>query len=392
MASAGHRVVIAGGGVAALEALIALRRLAEERVDIELVAPNFEFSYRPLAVAEPFGAAEHVGFELAQIAADHGAGLRRCKLTGVDPAKHSVRTDAGDEIVYDSLIVACGARHGEGLPGAITFFGSAGVDRMRRVVTDIEGGKVRRVVFAMGDGPGWPLPLYELALLTSAHAAAAGAAPGLTITTPEAEPLELFGARASGAVREVLEERRIGLWTGVRPAELRAGELTLEPAGSMLADRVVTLPRWSGPAFEGLPRDEDGFIGVDGFAQVEDVEDVYAAGDVTSSPVKQGGLAAQQADAAAQCIAQVAGAPVEPEPFSTVLRGTLLTGGQTRYLRAEGDGREESSEIADHALWWPPGKIAGRHLSPYLAELAGAELHPPAPPHRDSVDVTFEAG
>ena len=49
------RVLIAGGGVAALEAMLALRALAADRVSVVLVAPDREFVYRPLAVAEPFG-------------------------------------------------------------------------------------------------------------------------------------------------------------------------------------------------------------------------------------------------------------------------------------------------------------------------------------------------
>ena len=50
-------VVIAGGGVAGVEALLALSALAEGLVDVELVSPTDEFVYRPLLVAEPFGAA-----------------------------------------------------------------------------------------------------------------------------------------------------------------------------------------------------------------------------------------------------------------------------------------------------------------------------------------------
>jgi len=42
----GLRVVIAGGGVAALEATLALRALAEERVAIHLVTPEREFTYQ----------------------------------------------------------------------------------------------------------------------------------------------------------------------------------------------------------------------------------------------------------------------------------------------------------------------------------------------------------
>ena len=68
-----YRVLIAGGGVAALEAMVALRRLAEERVDIELLAPDRDFFYRPLAVAEPFGAGEAFRFDLRALATGCGA-------------------------------------------------------------------------------------------------------------------------------------------------------------------------------------------------------------------------------------------------------------------------------------------------------------------------------
>src|SRR5262249_5119732 len=94
-------------------------------------------------------------------------------------------------------------------------------------------------------------------------------------------------------------------------------------------------------------------------------------GDMTTFPVKQGGIAAQQADVVAAAIAARAGADVVPEPFDPVLRGLLLTGGAPAFLRAElHGGRADTSSVADEALWWPPGKIAARYLAPFLASHA----------------------
>ncbi len=46
----------------------------------------------------------------------------------------------------------------------------------------------------------------------------------------------------------------------------------------------------------------------------------------------------------------------------------LLTGIAPTYLRAQIAGRTgDSFEIAANPLWWPPSKIAGRYLAPYLA-------------------------
>jgi hypothetical protein len=32
--------------------------------------------------------------------------------------------------------------------------------------------------------------------------------------------------------------------------------------------------------------------------------------------------------------------------------------------------------VADHVLWWPPGKVAGHYLAPYLGEAGSTEQSP----------------
>ena len=68
-----HRVVIAGGGVAGLEALLALRALAGDRVALTLVSRAPDFFYRPAAVAESFARGEVRRTPLAQAAASVNA-------------------------------------------------------------------------------------------------------------------------------------------------------------------------------------------------------------------------------------------------------------------------------------------------------------------------------
>jgi sulfide:quinone oxidoreductase len=211
------------------------------------------------------------------------------------------------------------------------------------------------------------LPLYELALMTAGRLAERGVRDArLSLVTPERAPLELFGPEASEAVRDLLDARGIELHTSRYPTRFENGALSLIPDERLSTERVVSLPRLLGPSLAGLPADPDGFIPVDDDGLVHGEPDVYAAGDATTCPIKQGGIAAQLADAAAEAIAARLGAPVEPQPFRPVLRGLLLTGSTPRYLRAE-VGRGGSSRVSDHALWWPPSKISGRRLAPYLA-------------------------
>lgn len=364
------RVLIAGGGPAGLEALIALRELAAERVSVTLLADTPEFVYRPLAVAEPFGAGTVRSFDLSAIAADHGAAFATGALERVDSPHRLAHLADGRELVWDMLLVAVGGRAEAPFPGAVTVLGSSYTSRFRTVLDDLMKRRIRQVAFVVPPGVSWSLPLYELAFMTAARVAEQGLEEvELSVVTPEGAPLEIFGRRASAELEAMLEARGVELHAGCYASAIGTGELTLTPAsaGSVPAERIVTLPVLSGPRLAGLPHDSQGFIPVDLHGLVDGERDVYAAGDATSFPVKQGGIATQEADAVAEAIAERAGAPVEPEPFRPVLRGMLLTGEVPRYMRAEiAGGRGEEWGVAEHALWWPPSKIAGRFLSPYL--------------------------
>ena len=386
------KVLIAGGGVAALETMLALRRMAEERVEITLISPESSFAYRPLAVAEPFGLGVERRFDLAEIVAEAAADLVEGEVSSVDAVAHTVSTTTGARLGYDSLVIACGGRRRAPFAEALTFGAPGTGERFSDLLEDLEGGWVRSVAFALPSESGWPLPLYELALLTSSRLAAEGVdGVELMLVTPEASPLELFGPQASEPIGELLAERGIATFTGSFPTAYRGGELSLSPAGRLVVERVVTLPRIEGPGIEGLPQGPHRFIPVDYYGRVHGLEDVYAAGDATNVPIKQGGLAAQMGEVVAGQIAVSAGTEVDVGPFRPVLRGMLLTGETPRYLRTElGDRSGAEAAIAEHALWWPPSKIAGRHLAPCLATLATADLAPPAPPARKPVSIEVE--
>ena len=364
------KVTIVGGGVAALEALIALRRLAEERVVLELITPRPEWAYRPLAAAEPFGLGEAKIYGLVQIARDHDAAIHLAGVQSVDSGAHTVTTWDGRILSYEILVLAVGADPTVAVPGSVIVKGPGYTSRFRSVLRELDERRIRRVAFAVPAGASWPLPLYELALMTAAHAAERGLRKlELSLITPEEEPLQVFGPPASSAVRTLLEERGVEFHGGHSPHSARDGELVLVPGPNIAADRVVSLPRMRGPFLEGLPHDADGFLHTDLHGLVEGEADVYAAGDATTSPIKQGGLATQQADAVAEAIAARVGAPVDPRPFRPVLRGLLLTGAAPEFMRAEVSGGADHPPVAStHALWWPPSKIAARWLAPYLAQ------------------------
>jgi sulfide:quinone oxidoreductase len=383
-------VLIAGGGVAGLEALIALRTLAGDRVELELISPERTFAYRPMMVAASFGAASGPSLEIEEIARAIDAKATTDSVEVVNPSTQSVTLASGSVSHYDALVVAAGARPEEAVPGAITFGAPGGTKRFRKLLEEAEHGSVSHIVFAVPAHPGWPLALYELALLTAERLQSRSVRAEITLLTPEPAPLAVFGGRASGAVLEELEDRGVHFVAGLRAEELAWGELHATPGKVRIrADAVVSLPKLNGPSIDGLPSDTRGFIPVDGHGLVRGLIDVYAAGDAVAFPIKHGGLAAQQADAAAESIAARLGVALTPTPFHPVLRGLLLTGSAPRYLEAPvGAGAPgETGAASSRPLWWPPAKVAGRYLAPYLS---GQVTGPPSLPSGVLVELKID--
>lgn len=368
------RIVVAGGGVAALEGVLALHESVGPHVDIDLVSSESDFVYKPLAVGEPFGVSGAWHMPLSDFVRNRAA-LRPGRLASVDTERKVAVLDDGQALPYDALLVAVGARRREWLEGALHFGGPETAGEFADLLQELREGIISRIAFVVPAATSWTLPLYELAILTAAHAQE-HELPGveITIVTPEPEPLAVFGPTAGAAVSILLRERGIELRTARYPGRFEWATLPLQPTGVVHPDRIVTMPRLAGWEIPGLPADPDGFIPVDDHGAVFGAPGVYAAGDGTAFPVKQGGLAAQQADAAAAAIAESLGAAVTAEPFKPVLRAQLLTGLTPVYLRTSIDPREdEATTVGRRPMWWPPSKIAGRHLAPILA--AKAELH-----------------
>jgi sulfide:quinone oxidoreductase len=365
------RVIIVGGGVAALESALALSHLAPELTDVTLIAPDLEFVYRPMVVREPFAYGLASRYPLQRIVSDAGATLLQEQLAWIDPGKHTLHTETGKAIEYDALLLALGARASARYEHAVTIDDRHLDETLHGLIQDIEGDYIHSLAFVAPGPIAWPLPLYELALMSAGRAYDMGIELSTTIITPEDSPLAIFGATASSAVSELLHQANIRTISSAYAEVPRASEVVISPGERHLhADRVIALPELHGPSVRGIPLADHGFIRVDPHGSVPHIEDVYAAGDATDFPIKHGGLAAQQADVAAQSIAAQAGAAVTPERFDPVLKGMLLTGDKPLYLTAHiTGGNGFSSKISDTPTWSPPGKIVARYLAPYLDEL-----------------------
>jgi sulfide:quinone oxidoreductase len=361
------QVVIAGGGIAAMEAVLALREHDPPApFAIAVLAPDREFRLQALSVAEPFGGDAQT-VDLGDFCAEHGAEYRADAIAEVWGGPQRVLTARGEEVFYDALLLATGARRHSVLPGSHPFRGAGDVGWFGTLLERLERGAIADVAFTVPRQVKWTLPIFELAMLTASWLEERdrdGAQ--LSVITHELAPLEVLGPEVSEQVGKLLGERGVEVVTGTGVVRFDQGHLVCEGGRDIRVDEVVALPGLEVPEIPGVPQGRHGFIGCDAEMRVDGLDRVWAAGDSTWFPVKQGGLAAQQAEIAAAGILRAAGAEVEVPAFRPVVRGALITGGRPRFLRVP-LGDDAGATLTSSPLWWPPSKVAGPRLGPYLA-------------------------
>src|SRR5215207_6779017 len=366
------RIVVAGGGFAAAELILALRALAEDRVAIEQITPSTELAFRPAATGTPFEVSRVDRYDLTSLAREAGARLRTDTVEAVAPRARRLRLRSGGAVEYDALVLALGARARAAISGAVTFRDQRDGHLVARLIEELDLLEGRRVVFAAPSGVSWTLPLYELALLTAAEIERRDLAVETTLITPEAAPLQVFGPGVSDRIEALLANSGVRRLRGVAHSVGRR-RLTLTSGEAVHAARVIAVPRLVGRRVAGVPADWNGFVATDHHGRVQGVPDVFAAGDMTQFRIKQGGLATQQADVIAAVLAARSGAEVEIAPVRHVLRTRLLVPDGPLYLWVEldGEGRPlpvtEAPQISEEPLWWPAAKLFGRYLSPWMA-------------------------
>jgi sulfide:quinone oxidoreductase len=367
------RVLVAGGGVAALETILALRELAGKRVQVQLLAPEAEFVYRPMTVVEPFAHAAANHYRLDTIAADADAELIVDAFAWVDPLLKLVHTKDDISLPYDALVLALGARMQPAFANATTIDDRQMDEQLHGIVQDVELGYIRRIAFVAPSRIPWPLPIYELALMTARRAYDMDVKVEITLVTPEPSPLAVFGDSASREVADLLRGAEITTICSVQAQVPEPCRVTTNHGRDTLeVDRVIALPELFGPAVRGLRAGDHGFIPIDRHCRVRGALGIYAVGDATDFAIKHGGIAAQQADCAAASIAASAGATVSAPRLDPEIHGVLLTGGKPRYLNAQISGSGSGtvrSEVTDEPTWAPSTKIAARYLAPYLDRL-----------------------
>src|SRR6185312_5224367 len=204
------------------------------------------------------------------IAEDLGADLVPGLLVEVDDGSCTAVTSTGERLSYDALVVAIGAGSEPALAKALTWTPESDDEIYGGLLRDIEEGYSKHIAFVVPPDVAWPLPAYELALMTAWDAHGMGMDDvQITVYTPESAPLQIFGAAASRSLRDDLEAAGVEVRTEAHVTAAADGRLVVDPGAEPLeGGRVVALPRAVGRALPGVAHDTRGFIPCDAHGKI----------------------------------------------------------------------------------------------------------------------------
>jgi sulfide:quinone oxidoreductase len=284
------------------------------------------------------------------------------------------------ELAYDAVLLTMGARTHPRFRNVLTLEENSIREQLAGFVRSIDNGKLRSVAFVVPSLPIWSLPAYELALMTANRSRARGHDVGVLLVTPEDWPLAALGVNANAEVADLLSAAGITTITSATCQIRESGRIDLYPLrSSIVVDQIIALPELYAPSLPGVPTSaEGGFVTVDSQCAVHGLNCAYAAGDITDTPVKHMGLAADQADVAAQAIAAMAGAPLEPRPLRPALHVVLLGAEEPLFIRSQMLGEHGIDlELSREPLWHPAEKLNSEYLGPVLADIDAVRAAPP---------------
>ena len=353
------RVLVVGGGVAALETCLALDALAGDRVSVSMIAPDPYLRYRPLGTYDPLAVHSWARVPIARLGALAGADVRRTRVRAIDPDARRAYTADGCELSYDAVVVAVGAQP-ESVPASAETLSESGC---RIVLHRLYQGDLPSLAFIEPPAPTKAFDLYELAIHAATVLRRSNVDATLTMVTAQPAPFAFLGRLTSAMLSSTLGAHGIRVVESAYARAIAEGTVELAPHSRRLeAAGVIAAPRLGGPWLPHLPCDRDGFLAADPHGRVPGVPGVFAAGDCTSYPVRHPSLAAQQADVAAETIAAEAGCPVVTEPFTPVLRG-ILPSRLRWYVEAPlTGGHGDATRTSAMPLWPPPLRFHTRFL------------------------------
>ena len=288
------RVVVAGGGIAGVEAAIFAAQQGFETV--LLSDRDFLFVY-PLSIWIPVGKLEfsQACVPLKSIADANGFNVIIDRVVGLDRENNRVLLAQREPERYDYLILATGSTHTP-IPGDDTIYSICDAPETSLAMRDaiISLLKNGSGSIAVGFG-GNPLdgsgvrggPAFEIVFNLDTYLKSLGIRDhfNLSFFAPMENPGERLGLKSAAQFAKVLDRSFVRCHFGKKIERFSKQGVHLGDHSVLPADMVFFIPARSGRAEYqgwGLPVSEAGFIDTDEGCRVRGFDNIYAIGDAAT--------------------------------------------------------------------------------------------------------------
>ncbi len=310
------KIVILGGGFAGVEAAIKLKKFG---YDVTLVSNRSYLFVYPISIWIPVNKKkfEDVTIPLSKLSRVHGFNLIIDDVVSISSNNNSVKL-VSQVINYDYLIIAMGMSkvQNKGIENTLSICGNptesiAIKDRLEELVQKGSG----KIAIGFGGNPKDSTatavrggPAFELLFNISNYLKKKGVRNNFEITffAPMNEPGKKMGKNAFGKLDSMFKRYNIKSKIGIKIKEFSKDAVIFEDDTSLSSDLIVFISGGKGHsvvANSNLPLNEAGFIRINNHCKVDNIDNIYAIGDVSALEgppwaAKQGHIAEVMADVA----------------------------------------------------------------------------------------------
>jgi len=365
------RVLILGGGFAAVVAAESLAKRLGPYHEITVVSRNRNFVCYPARVRLAFGKSEpsDISFDLRSALLDRRVQFIEAEIARIDCRERSVTIRSAEfrgELHYDFVLLATGRRLAtERITG---FFEYADhlltVDAALRFGERVKTFDRGRTVIGHCPDARLPIPLFETAIAVSRlHEKGECNRRAITIVSNETIDQMFAGALLSGRVHDMLRLRGIEFISDFEITEVTPESVIARDGRRLDCGLRMLIPPFCGPGPVLGPGiiDGEGYVKVDKRMRVEGVDRTYAAGDCVSLPgPKMGHMAVRQAAVAADnMVAELEGR----EPASTYNHEMVLVldVGSESIFASKDLWSDEPGEVHQGRFWGWAKRLQEQH-------------------------------
>ncbi|HQS65681.1 MAG TPA: FAD-dependent oxidoreductase [Sulfuricurvum sp.] len=289
-----NKVVILGGGIAAIEAAIFYKK---EGFEVELISERDYLFIYPISIWIPLGTTsfEYASMPLGKLAQRHGFIFTKDSVVEISGEQKSVTLQNSGIRKAPHLVIAIGSgkmKH-DGLENTLSICAAPEQSLMLKTrIDEIIAKGSGKIALGFGGNPKDSSgvrggPGFELLFNLHNHLVGKGVRDRfeLTFFAPMPQPGARMGTKALAMMAKMFTRDKIGTRYGKKISRFTSEGVVFEDKSVLEADLTMFIPAGDGHPIvkaSDLPQNDAGFIRINDYCEIEGIEGWYAIGDVAA--------------------------------------------------------------------------------------------------------------